>query len=225
MSDPLKVLLIDDHPLFREGLRSLIAGEPAYTVVGEAGTAREALEQVRAQAPDIAVLDIGLPDTDGIEVIRQLRAMPRPPRILVVSMHTRLDLVAESLRQGALGYVLKDSATASLMHGLDAVSRGDRYLDGAIVPQVLLKLDEYAERRSRPVDPAYDTLTRREQQILRLLAEGRGVGALAAELFISRKTVENHRSNIFGKLGFSNMAELVHYAVRMGIIDVNENKL
>ena len=224
MSDPLKVLLIDDHPLFREGLRSLIAGEPAYTVVGEVGTAREALEQVRAQAPDIAVLDIGLPDTDGIEVIKQLRAMPQPPRVLVVSMHTRLDLVAESLRQGALGYVLKDSATASLMHGLDAVSRGDRYLDGAIVPQVLLKLDEYAERRSRPVDPAYDTLTRREQQILRLLAEGRGVGTIATELFISRKTVENHRSNIFGKLGFSNMAELVHYAVRMGIIDVNENR-
>jgi DNA-binding NarL/FixJ family response regulator len=225
MSDPLKVLLIDDHPLFREGLRSLIAGQPAYTVLGEAGTAREALELARAQTPDIVVLDIGLPDADGIEVIRQLRAMPMAPRILVVSMHTRLDLVAESLRQGALGYVLKDSATASLVHGLDAVSRGDRYLDGAIVPQVLLKLDEYAARRSRPADPAYDTLTRREQQILRLLAEGRGASAIAADLYISRKTVENHRSNIFGKLGFSNMAELVHYAVRMGIIEVNEDTL
>lgn len=221
MSDPLKVLLVDDHPLFREGLRSMLAGQPAYRVVGQAGTAREALAQARASTPDIVLLDIGLPDANGIEVIRQLHTLAAPPRILVVSMHARLDLVAESLRVGALGYVLKDSAATNLLQGLAAVSRGDRYLDAAIVPQVLLRLDEYAVRRSRPADPAYETLTKREQQILRLLAEGRSVAAIATDLYISRKTVENHRCNIFSKLGFSNMVELVHYAARLGLIEID----
>jgi DNA-binding NarL/FixJ family response regulator len=221
MPGPITVLLVDDHPLFREGLRSLLAGQAAYAVVGEAGSAGEAMELARLRAPEVVVLDIGLPDANGIEVIRQLRSLAASPRILVVSMHARLDLVAESLRVGALGYVLKDSAAANLLHGLEAVSRGDRYLDGSIVPQLLLKLDEYAVRRSRPADPAYDTLTRREQQILRLLAEGRSAGAIAADLYISRKTVDNHRANIFGKLGLTSMAELVHYAVRMGLIELD----
>lgn len=221
MSEALGVLLVDDHPLVREGLRSILTGQAAYAVVGEAGSVKEALDKARSLSPDIVVLDIVLPDGDGLEVIRQLRALARPPRVLVVSMHARLDLVAESLRAGALGYVVKDSAATSLLSGLSAVSRGERYLDGAIVPQVLLKLDAYAGRRARPADPAYETLTRREQQILRLLAEGRGVAAIAADLYISRKTVENHRSNILGKLGLSNVAELVHYAAKMGLIDLD----
>jgi DNA-binding NarL/FixJ family response regulator len=225
MPDLLKVLLVDDHPLFREGLRSMLSGLSGYAVVGEAGTAKEAIALAKSLQPDIVLLDIGLPDANGIEVIRHLRTLDVAPRILVVSMHTRLDLVAESLRVGALGYVLKDSAAANLLHGLEAISRGDRYLDGSIVPQVLLKLDEYAVRRSRPADPAYETLTRREQQILRLLAEGRSVGAIATDLYISRKTVENHRSNICSKLGLANMAELVHYAVRMGLIELDGDGL
>ena len=120
-----------------------------------------------------------------------------------------------------MGYVVKDSAASNLLCGLEAVSRGEQYLDSAIAPQVLLKLDEYSARRCRTNDPAYETLTRREQQVLRLLAEGRSVATIAADLFISRKTVENHRANIFGKLGLGNLAELVHYAARMGLIDLD----
>ena len=101
--------------------------------------------------------------------------------------------------------------------------RGERYLDAAITPQVLLRLDEYAARKTGPRDPAYDALTRREQQILRLLAEGRAVAAIAVELFISKKTVENHRANICGKLGLANLAELVRYAARMGIVDLDDD--
>lgn len=219
-----KVLLVDDHPLIREGLRAIMAGRPGYAVVGEAGSAGEALELVPGLEPDIVVLDIVLPDASGIEVIRRIQAMARPPRVLVVSMHARLDLVAESFRAGAMGFVVKDAAAANLLQGLDAVSRGERYLDGSIASQVLLKLDAYADRRSRPADPAYETLTRREQQILRLLAEGRSVAGIAEDLYISRKTVENHRTNICGKLGLSNLAELVHYAARMGLIDLDTDE-
>lgn len=219
-SEVLKVLLVDDHPLVREGLRAIMAGHAAYAVAGEAGSAGEAVEQATLLVPDIVVLDIVLPDASGLEVIKRLRAMAPPPRILVVSMHARLDLVAECFRAGATGYVVKDSAAANLLRGLEAVARGERFLDGAIASQMLLKFDEYAGRRSRPADPAYETLTRREQQILRLLAEGRNVSAIATDLYISRKTVENHRANIFGKLGLANLAELVHYAARMGLIDL-----
>jgi DNA-binding NarL/FixJ family response regulator len=225
VTQALRLLLVDDHPLLREGLRSLLAGQDGYVVVGQAGTAGEALDLVSRLAPDIVLLDLVLPDVGGIEVIRQLQALPRPPRVLIVTMHARLDLVAESFRAGAMGYVVKDSAAANLLTGLEAVSRGERYLDSAIAPQVLVKLGEYSARRSRPADPAYETLTRREQQVLRLLAEGRGVAAIASDLFISRKTVENHRANICGKLGLKNLAELVHYAARMGLIDLDADDL
>ena len=122
-----------------------------------------------------------------------------------------------------MGYVVKDSAAASLVAAIAAVLAGERFLDAAITPQVLMRLDEYAARKAAPCDPAYASLTRREQQILRLLAEGRSVAAIAAELFISKKTVENHRANICGKLGLANLAELVRYAARLGIVDLDDD--
>ncbi len=220
MTGPRRVLLVDDHPLLREGLRAIIAGQAGYAVVGEAGTAAEALRLAAELTPDIILLDIALPDASGIEVIGGLARFSPRPAVLVVTMHARLDLVAECFRAGARGYVVKDSASSNLLQGLEAVTRGEQYLDNAIAPQVLLRLDEYAARRSRAKDPAYETLTRREQQVLRLLAEGRDVARIASDLFISRKTVENHRANIFGKLGLGNLAELVHYAARMGLVDL-----
>jgi len=225
MTGPCRVLLVDDHPLLREGLRAIIAGQAGYAVIGEAGTAGEALRLAGELVPDIVLLDIALPDASGIEVIGGLANLSSRPLVLVVTMHARLDLVAECFRAGAMGYVVKDSAAANLLLGLAAVARGEQYLDSAIAPQVLLKLDEYAARRSRAKDPAYETLTRREQQVLRLLAEGRDVVRIASDLFISRTTVENHRANIFGKLGLGNLAELVHYAARMGLIDLEGDEI
>ncbi|KHK04171.1 response regulator [Desulfovibrio sp. TomC] len=223
MSDSVRILIVDDHGLMRQGLTALLVGHARYAVVGEASDVASAVTAVRELAPDVLLLDIGLGQGSGVEVLSRLEGVHPRPRVLVVTMHVRLDLVAECFRTGAMGYVVKDSAASSLLAGIDAVMRGERYLDATITPQVLMRLDEYAARRPQPRDPAYEGLTRREQQILRLLAEGRTPSAIAAELFVSKKTVENHRGNIFGKLGLTNLAELVHYAVRLGIVDLDDN--
>lgn len=220
MNAPRRVLLVDDHPLFRAGLRASLTARPGYEVVGEAGSVAEALRLIRELAPDVVLLDISLPDGSGLEVLRRLEGTDRHPRVLVVSMHARIDCIAESFRAGALGYIVKESAASQLLQGLEAVARGEQYLDNAVAPQVLLRLGDYAVRRSRGQDPAYGSLTRREQQVLRLLAEGRSVSDIGAALYISRKTVENHRANICGKLNLKNLAELVHYAARMGLIEL-----
>lgn len=223
MSDSVRILIVDDHGLMRQGLTALLAGNPGYTVVGEAADVASAVAAIRELTPEVVLLDIGLGQGSGVEVLSRLEGMLPRPRVLIVTMHVRLDLVAECFRAGAMGYIVKDSAASSLLAGIDAVVRGERYLDAAVTPQVLMRLDEYAAHRPRPRDPAYEGLTRREQQVLRLLAEGRTPAAIAAELFVAKKTVENHRSNIFGKLGLTNLAELVHYAARLGIVDLDDD--
>lgn len=221
MTGPRSILLVDDHPLFREGLKSLVSGNPHYAVAGEAGDTEAALRLARELRPDIVLLDISLPDGSGLDVIRQLKKRQPETHVLVLSMHAKIDLIAECFRAGAEGYIVKESTASQLWQGLEAVCRGERYLDSAVAPNVLLKLGEYAARRSRPQDPAYSALTKREQQVLRLLADGRDTTTIAGMLFISRKTVENHRANIFGKLGLGNLAELVHYAARLGLIELD----
>lgn len=218
---PVRIVIADDHGLVREGLAAILAGQPGHVVVGEAANAAEAVSRVRELKPDVILLDIGLPGSSGVEVLGRLETVTPRPRVVIVTMHARLDLVAECFRAGAQGYVVKDSAASSLLAAIEAVMRGERFLDAAITPQVLLRLDEYAARRFQARDPAYETLTRREQQVLRLLAEGKSPATIASDLFVSKKTVENHRGNIFGKLGLSNLAELVHYAARLGIVDLD----
>lgn len=218
---PVRIVIADDHGLVREGLAAILAGQPGHVVVGEASNAAEAVSRVRELKPDVILLDIGLPGSSGVEVLGRLETVNPPPRVVIVTMHARLDLVAECFRAGAQGYVVKDSAASSLLAAIEAVMRGERFLDAAITPQVLLRLDEYAARRFQARDPAYEALTRREQQVLRLLAEGKSPATIASDLFVSKKTVENHRGNIFGKLGLSNLAELVHYAARLGIVDLD----
>ncbi|TVM18355.1 DNA-binding response regulator [Oceanidesulfovibrio indonesiensis] len=215
-----RIMIVDDHTLFREGLKILVKKIGAYEVVAEAGSCADALEQAREKKPDVVIVDIGLPDGSGIELLRQLQTLLPGVAAVVVSMHSKIEFIAESFRAGAGAYVLKESTTDRLAQALEAVRRQEQYLDSAVSPKVLQKLLEFSNRRAMVSDSPYAQLSKREQQIFRLLAEGVSPADIAAQLFISRKTVDNHRANIMGKLGLSSPVELVRYAARLGVVDL-----
>ncbi len=218
------ILIIDDHPLFREGLKSLIARNPMFEVIGEAGKASEALRRAKELVPDLAIVDISLPDRSGIELTRELSATLPRMRVLIVSMHARIDTITEAFRAGAAGYVVKDSASEKVVQGLETVSRGEYFLDSALSHSVVERLVALPEKEARITDKSYNTLTSREQEIMRLLAEGLSPREIGARLFISSKTVENHRFSIMSKLDLHSSMELVRYAAKLGLIDVDRWK-
>ena len=221
MADKIRILIIDDHPLFREGIKSLIARNPGFEVVGEAGNGRKGLRMARELKPDLVVMDISLPDKSGIDLTRDIRSHLSETRVIIVSMHSKIDYITEAFRAGASGYMVKESAVGTLIQGLKAVSRGEYYLDSSFSHNVVKKLMEFPEKEAKITDARYDTLTPREQQVMRLLAEGISTKEIAERLFISRKTVENHRTSIMSKLELHGTIELIRYAARLGLIDVD----
>ena len=221
MTSPKTILIIDDHPLFREGLKSLMASNSKLQVVGEAGNARDGLRMAKGLKPDLVLIDISLPDKSGIELTRDIRSLDSEPQVIIVSMHSKIDYITEAFQAGARGYVIKESAAEKLVQCLEAVSKGEYFLDSSLSFNVVKRLAEFPERKARITDSGYGTLTAREQQVMRLLAEGLSSKEVAADLGISPKTVENHRSNIMEKLGLHSAMELVRYAAKLGLIDVD----
>jgi len=215
------VLIVDDHPLFREGIKTIISQNGRFEVVDEAGTGREGFEKASQLKPDVVLLDISLPDETGMEVARKIRHHLPHTRIMILSMHSKIDYIVEAFQSGATGYVVKESAAERLAEALDAVASGEYFLDSSISHEVIAKLMNSPVKEAKVSDAGYGKLTAREQEIMRMLAEGASKGDIAEQLCISIKTVENHRANIMRKLDIHSAMELVRYAARLGLIDVD----
>jgi DNA-binding NarL/FixJ family response regulator len=221
VSSKINILIIDDHPLFREGLKVIVERDASLKIVGEAGNGEEGLQMARKLKPDLIVMDISLPDTNGIRLTREIRSIMPEIRVLIVSMHAKIDYIVESFQAGATGYVVKESAAEGLLMGLKSVSKGDYYLDSSLSHEVVENLLRFPLKEAKITDDGYSSLTPREQEVLRLLAEGLSSRKVAEKLYISPKTVENHRANIMNKIGVHSTIELVRYAAKLGLIDVD----
>ena len=210
-SRKIRVLLADDHAILRKGVRMLIDSQPDMEVVGEAKTGREAIDEARALKPDIVVMDVSMPDLNGIEGTRQICDELTQTKVIGLSMHKDSVYVREILRAGARGYLLKDSDDEDLLRAIRSVSRGEAFLSPAISDAVLT---DYRKHVSNPVD----LLTGREREVLTMIAEGKTNKEIANSLQLSVYTVESHRGSVMEKLNLHNTGDMVRFALRNGLI-------
>jgi two-component system, NarL family, response regulator NreC len=212
----IHILLADDHKLMRSGLRLLVEQQPDLAVVGEANDGRESVALAKSLKPDVVVMDIGMPNLNGIEAAHQITQANPEISVVMLSMHSDESYVLRALKAGAKGYLLKDSAESDLIKAVHAVAAGKSFFSPA-VSKVLL--DDYVRKLKRSgAEDAYDLLTPREREILQLVAEGKSNKDVANLLNLSVYTVETHRSNIMEKLNLRGIPELILFAVRRGII-------
>lgn len=212
----LRLLLGDDHTLVRQGLRKILEERADWEVVAEAGDGREAVRLALKHKPDVAVLDIGMPQLNGIEVTRQILKREPCVQVLMLSMHSDEAYIMRALQAGAKGYLLKDSAGKELIRAIEAVAAGQSFFSPSVAQ---LMLDDYVRRAGATgAADRYESLSEREREIFQLVAEGRSNREVAEALEITLATVETHRSRILQKLDVHNTAELVLYAVRRGVI-------
>ena|SRR2546430_680212 len=214
-TDTIRVLLVDDQTLFRSGLARLLAAQPGLQVVGEAGDGGEAVRQVEALEPDVVLMDIRMPDVDGIEATRLItRARPSTRVLILTTFHTD-SYVLDALRSGACGYVLKDSAVEAIASSIQAVMTSERVISGPIAQRMIGMLTGETSARD-----FYDGLTARELEVLKMIASGMPNKRIAYKLQISEKTVRNHISHIYEKLDIYDRSQAVLYAVRKGLVDL-----
>lgn len=213
---PIRILLADDHTLVRRGLRLLLESQAGFSVVAEASDGQQAVKQAETNAPDVAVLDIAMPNLNGAEAAQRISTALPNVAIIILSMHSDESYVLRALRAGAKGYLLKDSVEGDLIEAIRAVSEGRTFFSPEI--SKMLVEDYVREIRTRGFEDSYELLSSREREILHLLAEGKSNKEVAALLNLSPYTVETHRRNFQEKLNIHNFAELVLYAVRKGLI-------
>ena len=212
----IRILLADDHTIIRSGLRLLLEQQPDFKVVAEAADGREAVELVSRHHPEVAVLDIGMPQLNGIEATQQIVSREPRTQVVILSMHSDEGYVLRALKVGARGYILKNSADSDLIRAVRTVSEGKSFFS-PVISKMLLE-DYVRQVQEKSVEDSYDLLTTREREVLQLLAEGKSNKEVAAILSLSLHTVETHRGNILQKLNLHGTPELILYAVRKGII-------
>ncbi|MFL6211962.1 MAG: response regulator [Pyrinomonadaceae bacterium] len=207
----MRILIADDHPIFREGLRKVIEREPDFEVVAEATDGATALAALRALRPEVAVLDIDLPQLDGFEVVRTLRREALPTGVVFLTMHNDEEMVNEALDLGVSGYVVKDSAVTDIVASVRAAAAGQHFFSPSIAGYLVQRRARATELAARK--PGLNELTPTERRILRLIAENKTSREIATELFISHRTVENHRANICQKLDLRGSHALLKFAL------------
>jgi DNA-binding NarL/FixJ family response regulator len=211
MPEKIKVLIVDDHPLFRNGLRQVIDGDPSLELVGETGDGEVALQLIQGKKPDVAVLDINLPNLSGLGIARKLMGKRRATHVVMLTMHKEEEIINHALDIGVKGFVLKENAVEEILKAIAAVAAGEHYLSSSISSHLV-------RRRSRSEalavqKPGLDDLTKAERRILKLIAEKKTSREIAAELFISPRTVEAHRANICAKLALTGSHSLLQFAL------------
>jgi DNA-binding NarL/FixJ family response regulator len=211
---PVRILIADDHEIVRRGLRALLETRSDWEIVGEAVTGRQAVEQAGKLSPDLVIMDLTMPEMNGLEATRQIRASVPDAQILILSVHDSEQLVREVLEVGARGYVLKSDAGRDLIAAVEALCQQKVFFTAKVSEMVM----EGFLRGGSATDPPKDPVTARERQIVQLLAEGKSNKEVAALLQISVKTVETHRSHIMAKLNLHSMSDLVRYAIRNQLV-------
>lgn len=210
-----RVLIADDHAIVRAGLRALLAEEAALELIGEASGGYEAIELVEKTRPDVLILDLSMPDLDGISVARTIKPNFPELKILILTLHEDEALLKEAIKAGAAGYILKRAAESELISAIRVILRGDLYIDPAMLRGLMQEAPPAAARPESQAEP----LTRRETEVLKLIVEGYTNRQIGEELKISMRTVEGHRANISDKLGLHSRVELVRYARQNGLIE------
>ena len=212
----MRLLLCDDHALFRAGMKAVLQEQPGLDVVGEAGDGQAALDEVERLRPDVVLMDIEMPRLNGFDATRRISQTHKEVKVLILTMYAEEHLVARCLEAGASGYVLKDVPVSQLVYAIEAVARGERYLSPRAMETVL---DEQGQRLERG-RTKYDLLTDREREVLKLLADGLSVKEVASRLDRSVKTVEVHKYNLMRKLGVHDRAGLVKYAIAHRLVQL-----
>lgn len=218
MITQIKTLIADDHRIVREGIRTLLANELDIEVIAEAENGRDALKLALKLKPDVTIMDIGMPELNGIEAITQIRRQLPKARIIALSMHSEHDFIWKAFKAGAYAYLLKDCAAAELVTAIRQVNSGKKYISEDISDVIL---QDFIESKWHDTEPSYIPLSEREKEVLQLLSEGKSTKDIASTLFISNKTVESHRKNIMEKLQIFNLPELTKFAIKAGLTSLN----
>ena len=224
MQTKTRILIIDAHPLIREGFKSIIGRQARFELIGEADRGEDGLRLAEELHPDLVVMEISLPDINGLDLTRRLSRQAPASRILIVSIHDGIDYVSEAFRAGARGYMVKAASLDHLIQGLEAVAAGEYFMDRVVSYQVVRQMITATPPKTQVTDARYETLTPREKEVTRLLVAGLSIKEIGAQLFISPKTVENHRTNLMNKMGFQSTLDLIKYAVKHDLVDPDQWK-
>jgi len=209
------VLLCDDHTLFREGIKAILSGEPSIEIIGDAENGRQALEKVQRLQPDVVLMDVAMPDLGGVEATRRILQDNPRCKVLILTMHEEEEVIHRCLQAGAAGYVLKDAPRPDLLHAIDVVRNGGRYLSSRALKTIVKQ-----QVGSRNSASGYERLSDREREVLKLLADGLTLKEIAARLMVSVKTADAHKTNMMRKLDLHDRSEVIKYAIQHKLIHI-----